>query len=157
VRAIAGGGGDFSSDNIPGLQADVGFVNGLAVSNDSNVVYFIDQTGGAVRFINVSAGNVTICSQTIGSRRIGTLGSNPVSLFNGLSVHPTTGDVYVIDVAAGVNKVFKIACGGTLTPVAGNGMNTTFDTAFTPGPASNVSLLQPRALKFEANGNLLVA
>src|SRR5262249_44216489 len=36
VRAIAGGGADFSTENIPGSQVDVGVVTGLAVSTDGN-------------------------------------------------------------------------------------------------------------------------
>jgi uncharacterized protein (TIGR03437 family) len=156
VRVIAGGGADFSIENLPALQVDLGTVTGLATSVNGDVVYYIDQLGGTVRGINVSAGNVTIAGQTINSGRIGTLASSPGSAFYGLAVHPTTGEVYVSDTVAGGNKVFKISSAGAFTPVAGSGTNTSFDAPFTPGPANSVPLLQPRAIKFDSVGALYV-
>ncbi len=158
VRLIAGGGLDFSGNNIPGLQTDVGEVAGLAASPNGDLVYFANRTDGLVRAINVSGGNVTVAGQAINSGRVGTLASDAFAVFNGLAVHPN-GEVYVIDVRAGVNgnKVYRISSGGSLTPVAGNGANTTFDAGFSPGPANNIPLLLPRAIEFDASSNLFIA
>ncbi|HKE02901.1 MAG TPA: hypothetical protein VKE91_02520, partial [Blastocatellia bacterium] len=57
----------------------------------------------------------------------------------------------------GVSKVFKITNAGTTTAVAGNGANTNLDTPFVPGPATGVPLREPRAIKFDAAGNLFIA
>src|SRR5262249_29654415 len=73
IRAIAGGGGDFVNNNIPGLQVDVGAVTGLSVSSNGNLVYYTDAIGGLVRAVNVSAAAVTFGGQTINSGRVGTL------------------------------------------------------------------------------------
>jgi uncharacterized protein (TIGR03437 family) len=157
VRAIAGGGGDFTNNNIPGLQADVGTVTGLAVSPNGALVYYTDAIGGLVRAVNVSAGSVTFGGQSIVSGRVGTLAAVVDSSLNGLTTHPTTGDVYVIDAASGVNKVLRITNAGVITPVAGNGANTNLDTPFVPGPATGVPLREPRAIRFDGAGNLFIA
>ncbi|MDX2030531.1 MAG: PKD domain-containing protein [Blastocatellia bacterium] len=156
VRAIAGGGVDIS-DNIPGVQADIGAVSGLGVSNDGNLVYFVNSVDAVVRGINVSGSNQTVGGQTVASGNVGTLATGFGTSVNGLSVHPTTGDVYVADATAGTNKVFKITPAGQSTPFAGNGANTKADDAFSAGPALNIPLLQPRAVKVESNGSLLIA
>ncbi|MFN0083977.1 MAG: IPT/TIG domain-containing protein [Blastocatellia bacterium] len=156
VRAIAGGGLDLS-DNIPALQADIGAVSGLGISNDGNLVYFANSVDAVVRAINVSGSNQTVGSQTVASGRVGTLATGFGTSINGLSVHPTTGDVYVADATAGSNKVFRITPGGQSTPFAGNGANTRADDVFSAGAALNIPLLQPRAVKVEANGGVLIA
>lgn len=156
VRAVAGGGLDLG-ENVPASQADLGEVTGLAVSANGDLVYFINRIDGQVRALNVSAGAVTVAGQSVGSGRIGTLATSASSSFYGLAIHPSTGEVYVIDVTAGVNKVFKISSGGTLTAVAGNGAGTTADAPFSAGPATSIPLFQPRAIEFDASGNLFIA
>lgn len=156
VRVIAGGGLDLG-ENVPALLADLGEVTGLAVSANGDLVYFINRIDGQVRAINVSGGAVTVAGQSVDSGRIRTLVTNAPASFNGLAIHPSTGEVYVIDVAVGVNKVFKISSGGTLTAVAGNGASTTADAPFSAGPATGIPLFQPRAIEFDAAGNLYVA
>ena len=156
VRNIAGGGLD-TSDNISGLLADIGSVSGLGVSNDGNLVYFVNSVDAVVRAINVSAASQTVGGQPVGVGNVGTLASGFGTSVNGLSVHPTTGDVYVADATAGTNKVFKITAAGQSTAFAGNGANTKADDAFSAGPALNIPLLQPRAVKVESNGSLLIA
>ncbi|MCG3159389.1 MAG: hypothetical protein JMDDDDMK_00375 [Acidobacteria bacterium] len=156
VRAIAGGGADLG-ENVPGLQADLGEVTGLAVSPSGDLVYFADRVDGLVRAINVSAGSQTVAGQSVNSGSVRTLATNAISVFNGLAMHPSSGEVYVIDATAGVNKVFKISSGGAMTAIAGNGANTPADAAFSAGAATNIPLLQPRALEFDAAGNLFLA
>src|SRR5262245_817375 len=157
VRAIAGGGSDFSNENVPGLQVDVGDVTGLAVSANGALVYYVDSTGAKVRAVNVSTAAVTFGGQSILAGRVGTLATITDATLIGLATHPTTGDVYVIDTAPGVNKVLRITNAGTTSVVAGNGASTLVSESFTPGSATNVPLLQPRAVKLDAAGNLYIA
>jgi uncharacterized protein (TIGR03437 family) len=156
VRAIAGGGADFS-DNVPALQAELGSVTGLAVSGDGNLLYFAAQTDSAVRAVNLSASNQTVGTQTVGAARVGTLAGGFGTSVTGVAVKASTGEVFVCDSTAGTNKVFRITPQGQSSAFAGNGGTTRADDAFSAGLATNIPLLQPRAVKVEANGDLLIA
>jgi len=157
VRAIAGGGIDFNTNNVPALQSDVGSpVSGLAVSGDGALVYFANRQDGLVRAVNVSASPVTVAGVTINSGNVGTLAAFEGSSLNGLAVHPTTGEVYTSDSTTFVNKVFKISSGGTVAAVAGNGAATMEGAPFSPGAALSIPLLQPRGVEFDAAGNLFI-
>ena len=168
VRAIAGGGlitpvdpsNQENVENVPALQADLGNVGGIAVSNDGNLVYFSDLADDQVRAVNVSANPLTVAGGSIGVGRIrslivGIAGGNGL---NGIAVHPTSGEVYVVDSSSGINKVFKITSGGVASAFAGNGSTTTkASDAFVPGAALGVPLLAPRAIEFDNSGNLFIA
>src|SRR5215813_472261 len=161
VRAIAGGGGDSTTDNMSAFQANVGDVSGLAVSGGGDLVYYNDRVGGAVRAVNVSTGAVNIRGQSTSAGNVRTLASNTdfpqfPDLF-GLTT-TSSGDVYVIDSSAGVNKVYKITSAGVVTAFAGNGMSTVSGDPFPAGTpaATNVPLLQPRAVKSDG-ATILIA
>jgi len=163
VRAIAGGGGDSTTDNIPALQADVGSVSGLAVSPDGNLVYYNNKGEGTVRAINVSTGPVNVRGQSTFAGNVRTLASSSdfpaqqfLDLF-GLTTNPTNGDVFVID--SMVNKVYRISSNGTVNAFAGNNAATTANTPFPSGTpaATNIPLLQPRAVKSDSAGNIFIA
>ncbi len=157
TRVIAGGGSSFGS-NTPGLQANVGNVAGLAVSTNGNLVYFVDQgDGGLVRAVNVSGGAISFGGASIGAGNVGTLAGFGGAVLNGLTTHPSNGEVYTIDTAPGVNKVFRITNDGATAAVAGNGVNTAVDFPFTPGAALGIPLREPRAVKFDGTGNLYIA
>ncbi|MGH9849540.1 MAG: PKD domain-containing protein, partial [Blastocatellia bacterium] len=158
VRAIAGG-GESLGDNAPALQADLGAVTGLAVSGNGDLVYFANSIDAQIRAVNVSSNPITISGQSIGSGRIGTLASNLGSTINGLAVNTSTGDVYFCDATAGTNKVFRVpGAGGSPTAVAGNGSTTTEPgDPFSPGPATNIPLLQPRAVEIDGAGDVIIA
>lgn len=159
VRTVVGGGLD-PGDNVPGVSADAGSVTGLAVSNDGNLVYFIDSGAALVRAYNASGSTKSIGGMNIASGNVGTLSASLDfgSSLNALAVHPTTGDVYVADATAGNNKILKIpADGGQPTTIAGNGMLTKSEDSFSAGPATGVPLLQPRAFVFDPQGNLYIA
>lgn len=158
VRTVVGGGLD-PADNIPGRNADAGSVTGLAVSNDGETVYYIDSGGSVVRAYNASSAAKSIGGQNIGAGNVGTLASSGFgSSLNALAVHPTSGEIYIGDATAGNNKIFKVAVsGGTPATVAGNGAVTKAEDAFSPGAATSVALLQPRAITFDPQGNLYIA
>lgn len=159
IRTVVGGGLD-GADNVPGRMADSGTVTGLAVSNNGEILYYVDSISAAVRAWNASGSSKTIGSGTIGAGNVGTLsGSGFGNVLNGAAVHPTSGDVYIIDATPGTNKVMKIpAAGGAATAFAGNGANTARNDPLTNGvAATSVPLSQPRALTFDAAGNLYIA
>lgn len=157
IRTIAGGGLEVA-DNVPGRTADTGSVAGLAVSPQGDLVYFIDSGVSLIRAINVSTTTKTVNGQSIAAGNVGTLASSGFgSSLNGLAV-AASGDVYVADATAGVNKIFRIsAAGGNPTVIAGNGANTKSDDVFSAGPATNIALLQPRAVIVDAAGAVYIA
>ncbi|MGE0884969.1 MAG: PKD domain-containing protein [Blastocatellales bacterium] len=156
VRAIAGGGLELG-DNVSGLISDLGVVSGLDTSADGNLLYFVAQIDKQVRALNVSSNTVTVAGLQIGSGNIGTLASGFGEVLNGIAVNDSTGDVYVADATAGVNRVYRITANGTATAVAGNGAVTRPEDAFVAGAALNTPLLQPRAVELDSSGRLLIA
>lgn len=160
IRAVAGGGVDLG-DNVAALSSDLGKVTGLAVSpGTGDVVYFIDQGGSLIRFVNVSTGSVVINGQTTGAGRVGTFSADLAQFgptLNGLAVKQN-GDVFVADATTAQHRVYKIPpTGGNASVFASTGVNTRADTPFAPGPATGIPLLTPRALATDSAGNLFIA
>jgi sugar lactone lactonase YvrE len=163
ITTIAGGGLNLGN-NVPGREADIGFVTGIGVSPEGDIVYFIDAGAQSVRVFNASGAAKTIGFGNVGVGNVGTLviSQNFGSALNGLAVSmangPSKGDVYICDATAGANKVHKIGISnGAVTTFAGNGALTKDTDAFSPGLAANIPLLQPRALVFDGSNNLYVA
>lgn len=156
VRAIAGGGLDLG-DNVSGLITDLGTVGGLDTSADGNLLYFVAQIDKQVRALNVSSSSVTVAGNQIAPGNIGTLATGFGENLNGIAVNNTTGEVFVADASATVNRVYKIAVNGTSAAVAGNGATTRPEDTFVAGPALSTPLLQPRAVELDSSGRLLIA
>src|SRR5262245_377908 len=159
VRAIAGGGSDFTNENVSAFQANVGDVSGLAVSTGGDLVYYDDRGGGVVRAVNVSTGPVNVRGQSTGAGNVRTLAnSDDFPQFPDLFGLTTTsnGDVYVID--STVNKVYRIASNGLVTAFAGNGAPSNSDDPFPGGTpaATSIPLLEPRAVKADGS-NIFIA
>lgn len=162
IKIIAGGGVDFG-ENVPGTQADVGVVTGIAVSPDGKILYFIDSVTPNIRALNLSAAPLTIAGATnINPGSVQTFAMAGLgTAISSLATHPTTGEVYVCDSTPGVNKVFKFPANPantetTPTTVAGNGASTKDEDPFLSGSATGMPLLGPRALAFNGN-NLLIS
>ena len=161
IKIIAGGGTDFS-DNVPGMQSDIGVVTGIAVSPDGNTLYFIDSITPNIRAINLADTAKTIA---------GAAGISPGNIQNfaqvglgsaasTLATHPTTGDLYVCDSTAGVNKVLRYSASPANTntapvTIAGNGVQTKDEDPFLNGQATMIPLLGPRALAFNGNNVII--
>ncbi|MFN0108815.1 MAG: beta strand repeat-containing protein [Blastocatellia bacterium] len=159
IRTVVGGGLD-GADNIPGRAADPGTVTGLGLGSNGDILYYADSISAAVRAWNASASAKTIGGASINPGSVGTLaGTGLGTTINAIAVHPTTGDVYVGDATAGVNKIFKIlAAGGAPTAFAGNGAASQRNEPLTNGvAATSVPLIQPRGLAFDPAGNLYIA
>ncbi len=159
---IAGGGLDLG-ENVPGADADVGIVTGITVSPNGNLLYFIDSGYPAIRAMNLTSGPLVIAGTAIGSGNVGTFAAQGFgSTLNGLAVNQSNGDVYVADATAGANKIFRVQAGVSdpfvdPTTVAGNGVISKPEDAFSGGPATTIPLLQPRALVLDPAGNVYIA
>ncbi|MDQ3012585.1 MAG: PKD domain-containing protein, partial [Acidobacteriota bacterium] len=156
VRAVAGGGAELG-ENISGVRTDLGTVAGLDTSADGNLLYYVAQADGQVRALNVSSSNVTVAATSIAAGNIGTLASGFKEKVNGIAVNNATGDVIVADATPGVNQIFKITTGGAVSAIAGNGATTQPEDVFSPGPALNTPLLQPRSVEVDSQGRVIIA
>ncbi|MGH9852259.1 MAG: hypothetical protein ACREBD_20670, partial [Blastocatellia bacterium] len=163
ITTVAGGGFGLG-DNIPGRDADLGFVTGIGVSPEGDIVYFIDAGAQSVRAFNASNAAKTLASGDVGAGNVRTFVASGDfgSALNGLAVNPadglSKGDIYICDATAGNNKVHQIkVSNGDVTTFAGNGATTRDTDTFSPGPGANIPLLQPRALVFDNSNNLYVA
>ncbi len=159
IRAVAGGGFDLG-DNVLALSADLGKVTGLTVSpGTGDLVYFIDQGGTQIRFVNVSTGSVVINGQTTGAARVGTFSIDGQfgPTLNGLAVKPN-GDVLIADATSSRHRIYRIpATGGSASVIAGTGAATVQTDPFVSGPATGLPLLTPRALATDPAGNVYIA
>lgn len=156
IRVIAGGGTSLS-DDVQSLTADLVIPTGLTVSPNGNLLYVLNQLDGVLRVINVSAAPINILATPLAAGNIRTLTAGLNSGVNGLSAHPTDGSVVIADATGNVNRILRIDAAGSVTVYAGLGGSSLTTDPFTPGPATALKLLLPRAVKFESNGNLLVA
>jgi uncharacterized protein (TIGR03437 family) len=156
IRSL-GGGGLSLGDNIEARAADLAAVSGLAISPGGELVYLINALDGLLRVINISGGPLQVQGSSLAAGQIRTLVSGLRQGANAVAVHPTSGVVHYADTTPGVNRVFRVEANGTPVAVVGNGMATQVSEPFSPGPATSLPLLLPRALRFDPAGNLFVA
>lgn len=156
-RLLVGLGNDDLSDNLPGTEVSLFDNNALAVHPNGNLVYFTALQPARVRVLNVSNTSQTVAGKTIGPGVVATIAEIPNSDgLNGIAVN-ANGDVYVASAGTGLNRVYRITAAGQVSNFAGNGALTSVKDAFTPGPANNIPLLNPRAVELDPNGNLYIA
>ena len=156
VRIIAGG-SDNIGDDVPGTEADIGVVTGLAVSPNGELLYFIDAIVPLIRAINLASSPRVIAGESTGVGRIRTFAAEGFgsSLFS-LATNPFTGDLFVCDSTPSINKVLRFSANQpspSTPPVvfAGNGLPTKDSDPFVPGSATSFPLLLPRALAFRGS------
>lgn len=154
ITTIAGNGSfDSSGDGGPALAA--GLVPGAVAVDAADNVYVTEGDSRRVRRIDAQG----VIWPFLGGGQVG--GSNgdggpalsaslrfPV----GVAVD-AEGNVYVIDAAD--NRVRKVTAEGIVSTVAGGGPGTGFTGD--GGPATDASLLNPRAAAIDAAGNLFIA
>jgi sugar lactone lactonase YvrE len=147
VTTFAGSGASGSTD-ATGTAASFGDPYGIAVDASGNV-YVADQSNHKIRKIT-SAGVVTTFA---GSGSQGsTDGTGTAASFNyplGVAVD-AVGNVYVAD--RGNNKIRKITPAGTVTTLAGNGVQGSTDATGTAA-----SFYYPYGVAVDAGGNVYVA
>ncbi|MEP7274167.1 MAG: hypothetical protein ABI882_21920, partial [Acidobacteriota bacterium] len=147
----------FNAENALGTDMDLSVLRGVAVSNDGNVVYFIENS--TVRALNVGNVTITIGGGTLGPNNVRTLASSGFGVdLAGIAVNPSDSAVFVSDATTGINRVFRIdPTTGATSTIVGNGAASNESDGFSGGQANTIPLRQPRAIDFEANGNLIIS
>ncbi|MBX3276416.1 MAG: IPT/TIG domain-containing protein [Acidobacteria bacterium] len=164
IRTLAGG-GLAAGENIPALSADVNGVTGMAAGAQGAVLYYTEQSGQRVRALNVSSEPVAVAGEMLDPGHIRTFADprtpEDLPLFGGLlyglAYNPANGELAVCDASPGSNKVYRINQAGVVTLAAGNGEETRPDDTFVAGLATQLPLLDPRAVKYDTGGNLIIS
>lgn len=153
TRLVGNGSPRLSGDNVPGNQAGVSFVTGLARASDGTI-YFSDGDNNVVRRIT-PAGVVSTYAGSGGAGFTGDNGPATVARFlsPGALALDSAGNLFIADTLNG--RVRRVDTQGRLTTFAGDG----FIFFFAPdeGPALGSSYGFIEALTFDAQGNLLIA
>ena len=161
ITTVAGSGdwpGGYSGDNGPATSAQLCLPSGIAVDGSGNL-YIGDTTNNRIRKVDTK-GIITTVAGTGGSRAGnwgGYSGDNgPAS--SAQLAGPTgialdgAGNLYIAD--TGNSVIRRISAGGTITTVAGTGVE-----AFSGdnGPAVSAQLWAPAGVALDSSGNLYVA
>jgi sugar lactone lactonase YvrE len=145
----------YGGDGGPALSAKLGRPDGIAI-DANDVLYFTDSGNNLVRKITPDG----IISKVAGEAQVGRAIRNPEGPFNsprGIAVTPD-GSLYVAD--RGHARICKIDSSGTVTVVAGDGMNRGLSPTEAPGDggaALMANIPYPEAVAIDADGNLLIA
>ena len=143
----------YSGDNGPATSAQLYFPKGVAVDSTGNI-YIADTTNYIIRKVNIS-GIITTFAGTPGMAGYSGDGGPAVSaqLANvaGLAVD-ATGALYIAD--NGNNVIRKVALNGTISTVAGNGVQGFSGNG---GPATAAAMFFPNAIAFDTAGNMYIA
>jgi uncharacterized protein (TIGR03437 family) len=142
----------YSGDGGPATSAQFEFPDGIAVDAAGNI-FVADRDADVVRkiastgTISTFAGTGTIGSTGDGGPAAKALFSGPTGLaFDGI------GNLYVAD--TGNSRIRMITPGGTISTVAGSGVNGNGGNG---GPARNAELNAPEGVTVDAAGNIYIA
>jgi sugar lactone lactonase YvrE len=150
VIATIGGNGTIGYSGDGGSATAAQFYNPLGVAVDSSGnVYVADSNNGAVRMIangivSTIAGNGTLSYTGDG----GPASSAQFSQLSGIAVD-AQGNIYVADTGNNAIRLFPL--GGTVTTIAGNGIQGYTGDG---GPATVAEMNNPRAVAVTASGNV---
>ncbi len=153
ISTVAGNGVQgFSGDGGPASQASLDSPQGIAIAPDGTL-YIADTHNQRVRQVTVGGTITTIA----GSGHAGFSGDggeataaqlrNPVAIAAGLA-----GELYIAD--SGNHRVRRLARDGTLSTVAGNGVESATGDG---GPAVQAGLDTPTSVAVRPDGALLIA
>lgn len=154
ISTVAGTGGCCDSgDNGPATSAQLGCPASVAV-DASGTLFILDGCGLRVRKVDPS-GTITTIAGNGTAGYSGDGGPATSAQLNndahGLALDPS-GILYIAD--SGNFTIRKVASGGTITTVAGNG---TYGYSGDGGPATRAQLNRPYGLSIDATGNLYIA
>ena len=151
TRIAGGGGGGFSGDNGPAVDARMLAPAGIAVDAAGNL-YITDTDNNRIRRVS-PAGIITTFAGSGVAGFSGDNGSAAVAqLFQPRDIAlDAAGNLYVAD--TGNFRIRKVTPGGTITTIAGNGAST---FAGDGGPATDAQIVA-NAIALDKQGNLFVA
>ncbi len=149
---IAGTGtGGYSGDGGPALNAEFGYIKGLAVANDGSI-YIADNSNYRVRKIDRNGIVTTVAGNgTFGSSGDGGPARNAQTIPFGVSVD-NDGNLYIVEDR--FNRIRKVTPDGIITTVAGNG---SIGSAGVGGPATQANVNFPTRAVMGSDGNLYIA
>jgi uncharacterized protein (TIGR03437 family) len=142
----------YAGDGGPAGQASINRPLGVATDQAGNV-FFADSNNHRIRKITLD-GNITTVA---GNGNAGYTCDNCPATSSSLNAPvgialDTAGNLYIADTSN--NRVRKVTPGGTITTVAGNGINASSNDG---GPASQASVSVPGFLALDAGGNLYIS
>jgi uncharacterized protein (TIGR03437 family) len=152
ISLVAGtGDAGFSGDGGPARQARLSAPSGLAFDTHGNL-YIADRGNSAIRKVSPDGNIQTVAGN--GSAGFSGDGGPAISARlgspDGVAVD-SSGNVYIADTAN--HRIRKVTTDGTIQTIAGS---DNYGTSGDGGPASQALLVNPRALAFDADGNLIV-
>ncbi len=156
ITTFAGiGESGFSGDGGPATAARFSYPYGIVVDPAGNV-YVTDIGNAVVRRIDSATGVITTIAGNGTEGFSGDGGNATEAMLNaprGITLHPTTGDLYIADTMN--NRVRKIALStGIITTVAGDGGSGSGGDG---SQATSADMKQPSDVAFDAAGNLYIA
>ena len=153
ITTFAGNGYEnYSGDNGAAASAQLNNPDGVALDSAGNL-YIADSNSSVVRKVTTGGVITTIAGTgTYGySGNNGPATSAKLRTPSGLAVD-SAGNLYIADSSA--NVVRKVATDGTITTVAGNGVQ---GYGGDNGPATSASLYNPNGVAFDSAGNLYIS
>ncbi|MBV8847111.1 MAG: hypothetical protein JO307_30245 [Bryobacterales bacterium] len=161
LTAVAGGGpaSPFLGDGGPATNAELAGPTGLAMDASGNL-YIADTLDNRIRKIS-SSGTITTIAGGASSGPLGDGGPATSALLlnpKGLALD-AAGNLYIAD--TGHNRVRMIAPDGTITTVAGSGVECTTGQCTAAvfgdgGPAANAAVTSPVAIALDSATNLYI-
>ena len=154
ITTVAGGGSEgFYGDAGPATAAALWSPAGIFVDGSGNL-FIADSVNNRIREVSASNGYInTVAGSTLGGfsgdggPATSAMLNNPTGVFVDAS-----GNIYIAD--NGNNRIRKVSSGGTITTIAGTGIEGFSGDG---GPAISASLYNPADVVVDASGNIFIA
>ena len=154
ITTVAGGGASGSlGDGGPATNTSLSWPNGVAVDASGNL-YIADTQHNRIRKVSPGGTITTVAGNGDWADFYGDGGPATSASLNqplGVAVD-ASGNLYIASTYN--NRIRKVSAGGTITTVAGNGVEGLSGDG---GPATSASLDQPAGVAADAFGNLYIA
>ena len=151
ITTVAGTGVPGYSGDGPATNAQISFVNGLAVDSAGTSLYIADSGNYRIRKVLVGAGMTTVAGTgTFGFSGDGPAMNAQISTVNGIAVD-STGNLYIAD--SGNYRIRKIV-GAAITTVAGTG---SFGYSGDGASATSAQISNAWGVAVDSAGNLYIA
>ena len=153
INTVAGNGGaGYQGDGIPATQTSLYYPRGVTIDNAGNV-FIADTENHRVRKVNTGG----IISTIAGNGQAGDGGDGGPAVQAGLNFPETlavdsTGNLYIAD--TGNNRIRKVAPGGIISTLAGNGQAGFSGDG---GPAAQAGLDSPLGVAADGSGNIFIS